>query len=317
VYVETAAGSESFSLQGTLPAADIGPFGASYLRVSSDGTRIAVGNNGGVSFANFEVGVFDFPTLTGVWFTAASFDAGWLSNTRIALSAGDFSSGIVTALDVTSPNPANPMNPTIVTGIGGASGGVALDGAGNLYTGNGFADAGPSGTGAVKAFDAAAWQAAVSGGPAIDFEADGTLVVDVLSASSLGFDGEGNLHVGGGDFNEPDADYAALVRATAVAGALSGGGPADPNDPSEVRRLDPDEISNANFYAVGHNLVTRELYLRDGGGPLYVYAASTSPVPAASTWGISVLTLLVLTAGSVIVGHQPHQARHARHGATR
>jgi hypothetical protein len=306
--VETAAGNGIFALQGTLPAADIGSFGASYLRVSADGTRIAVGNNGGVSFANFEVGIFEFPALTGVWFTAESFDAAWLSATHVALSAGDFSSGIVTALDITSPDPGNPVNPTIIAGIGGASGGVALDGEGNLYTGNGFAAAGPSGTGAVKAFEAASWQAAVGGGPAIDFETEGTLVVDILSASSLGFDAEGNLHVGGGDFGEPDADYAALVQATAVAAALGGEGAADPNDPSEVRRFDPDDMSSSNFYAVGHSDVTRELYVRDAG-PLYVFATSTASVPATSTWGLCVMTLLTLSAGSAAIRRNHNHIR--------
>jgi len=315
LFVEEAEGSATFAFYGTLPAADIGPFGASFLRVSLDGGQIAVGNNGGVSFTDFEVGVFDSSTLAGVWFDAESFDAAWIDASHLVLSAGDFSSGVVTALDVTSSDPANPVNPTIVAGIGGASGGVALDAKGRLFTGNGFAGAGPSGTGAVKAFDAAARSAAMSGGPIIDFEADGTLVVELLSAASLGFDGEGNLHVGGGDFGEPDADYAALVRAGAIGEALAGAGPVDPSDPLDVRRFDPDEPDDANFYTVLSNGVTGELYLRSGAGPVYVLAASGSAIPAASAWGCAVMTLCVLTAGTIALRRDRKGAIRAMAGA--
>ena len=80
----------------------------------------------------------------------------------------------------------------------------------------------------------------MSGGPALDFEAGGTLIVDILSASPLAFDREGNLLVGGGDFSSStDLDFVAVVGASVVNGALLGMGPADPSDPTEVRRLDP------------------------------------------------------------------------------
>ena len=50
VYLETSVGSRSFSLHGTLPDADLPSFGAAFLRVSPDGGKIAIGNNGGASF---------------------------------------------------------------------------------------------------------------------------------------------------------------------------------------------------------------------------------------------------------------------------
>ena len=54
-------------------------------------------------------------------------------------------------------------------------------------------------TGWIKAFEPADWMAPLTGGDPVDFEAEQTLIADLLSAASLGFDGEGDLYVGGGD----------------------------------------------------------------------------------------------------------------------
>ncbi len=267
VLTETAVGSRIFSTLGTLAGADFSSFGGGFLRVSPDGTKLAVGNGGGASFGNFEVGVFNVSDLSGNWFGAGHFDAAWYDNQHLALTtrstfaAGD--PGKVTLLDTLS-NSAAPTNPVIMDNIGGGSGGVAFDAAGNLYTGNGFAIEGPSATGEIRAVDRDAWSAALTGGLPADFENGGVLVADLLSAASLGFDAEGNLHVGGGEFGGGDSNFAALVRSSAVMAALTGGGSADRLDSTEVRLLDPDAISDANFYGVNFNAITGELYLRDG-----------------------------------------------------
>ena len=309
VYVETVPGSGDFGFYGSLPDANLPSYGAAFLRVSPDGTKIAVGNNGGdeSSPPDFQVGVFDVASLTGTWFTAGHFDAAWVDNTHLAVTAGDFAGpSFVTALDTTSADPANPTNPVVVNNIGGASGGIAFDNAGNLYTSNGFSFIGPSGTGATKAFENAVWTAALSGGPVPDFEFDGTLVVDVLSASPLAFDVEGNLLVAGGDlYGSGEGDFVAIVHSSAVARALAGLGAADPNDPSEVRRLDPDAVSSSNFYWTAYNPATRELYVRDfGDATVYVFMDATG-IPAASQWGIAVLALLLTTAASLLLRPRP------------
>ncbi len=276
VYTETFVGAGDFQVAGTLPGADIAAFGAAFLRVSPDGARIAVGNNGGANLDDFQVGVFDLDGLSGAWFAAGHFQAEWFDDTRLGLTAGEFGSpGLVTLLDTTSPDSSQPINPTVVNNIGGASAGITFDVSGNLYTGNGFAIAGPSATGDIRHITASAWMAAMDGGAAVDFENDGTAVVDVLSATSLGFDGTGNLFVGGGDFGG-DLDYAAVVNASAIADALSGMGVIDPLDPKQVLRLDPDELNDQNFYDVNFNNVTGDLYLRDGA-TVYRYAV---PEPA-------------------------------------
>jgi len=298
VYVETAADSHSFDQTGTLPAADLPSFGAAFIRVSPTGTKIAIGNNGGASFSDPQVGIFNVATLVGTWFNAGHFDGEWIDDTRLALTAGDFGSpSVVTVLDTISPNPLSPINTIIVDNIGGASGGIAFDSAGNLYTGNGFQLTVASGTGAVKAFANAAWTVALGGGDPLDFEASGVLIVDVLSAWPLAFDESGNLIVGGG--SSTDSDFVALVRGSAVTEALSGMGAADPSDSNEVHRLDPDP-DNINFFYATYGPTLRHLYVRDGGGPVHTYA-DVSTIPTVSQWGLTSMTLLLLTAGTLII----------------
>ncbi len=269
VYRETAPGTHTFLALGTLAGADFNSFGASFVRVSPDGQRLAVGNNGGASFSHFQVGVFQIATLTGTWFDANSFDGKWISNHLLALTAGTVGSpSVVTVLDTLSPNPASPINRTIINNIGGASGGIAFDIFGNLYTGNGFSTTGPSGTGAVRAFTSLAWHLALLSGVPLNFETQGVLIIDVLSASSLGFDNHGNFLAGGGDFaGGTDVDYAAVARREAVAEAFLGHGPVNPADPNQVQKLDPDTTNPADFYSITSNHVNGELYLITFGSP--------------------------------------------------
>ncbi len=303
VFVESGPGSKEFVQVAALAGADFPSLGPAFVHVSPDGTRFAVGNNGGASFTSYQVGVFSVATLAGKWFSAAHFDGAWLDDTHLALTAGDFvNPSYVTVLDVTSSDPLDPVNPTIIAGIGGASAGVAVDAFGNLYTGNGFETGGPSGTGDVRAFRNADWVAALGGGPVLDFESEGIRIVDILSASPLGFDGEGNLLIGGGDFaNADEFDFVALVRASAVAGALAGGEPADPGDPTEVRRLDPDPANAFDYFAVAFNPALGRLYAKDAGSELVHVYQDVTGVPAASTWGVIQLALLAITAGTLLM----------------
>ena len=206
----------------------------------------------------------------------------------------------MSVLDLTSPDPTTPINPTVVNNIGGASGGLAFDSAGNLYTGNGYQFAGPSETGVVKAFSAASWTGALAGGPPLDFEAMGTLVVETLSASPLGFDHRGNIVIGGGDFSSlDDYGFVGVAGAAALASALTGGGPIDTGDQGQFRRLDPDPGSAFNFYSFVLDDGSKSLYVRDAGsGLVYVYL-DTSSVPAASTWGMVVLGLCIVGAATL------------------
>jgi len=303
LYVETAAGSRLFSLHGTLPGASLPGFGAAFLLVSPDGTKIAAGNNGGASFSDYRVGVFTISGLLGDWFAVNHFDAAWYDDRYLAVTAGDFvNPSVVTLLDTQSSNPSSPSNPTVIDGIGGGSGGVAFDAAGNLFTGNGFTTSGPSGTGVVKGFTNSEWMNAWTTMTPLGFENGGSEIVDVLSAWPLAFDGEGNLLVGGGDFGESgQSDYVAVVRNSAVVAALGGGGPAESDDPQEVRRLDPDAANDSNFFAVNFGAQLSQLYVNDSSNDtLYVYVDLTG-IPAVSTWGATSLFLLTASAGCVLI----------------
>jgi len=295
LYAETAVGARTFTSLGVLPGASFpgGAFGGpAFVRVAPDGTRVAIGNNGGSTWSEYRVGVFNLADLSGTWFNVPHYDAAWIDNRHLALTAGAWGApSVVTALDTLAPAP-EPTNPVLVENIGGASAGIAFDAAGRLYTGNGFATGGPSDTGAIKAFAPAAWAAALSGGAPVNFETSGTLVADLLSASPLAFDGEGNLLVGGGDYlGGLETDNAALLRHTALAAALGGGGPANPADPTQVRRFDPDAGNPFSLYDVNYNAVTGEFYLRDGAH-VWVYA-----VPEPATAALLAVALLARRRG--------------------
>jgi hypothetical protein len=273
VFRETMPRSRSFVSLGNLPNADFNEFGASFLKISPDGDRIVIGNDGGASFGHFQVGVFAVPLLTGTWFDADGFQAAWIDDRFVALTAGTFGSpSIVTAFDTFSGDPAHPSNRTIIDNIGGASGGIAFDKHENLYTGNGFAISGPSITGTVKAFRRADWRAALHGGPPLDFESQGTIVVTVLSAAPLGFDASGNLLVGGADFSGGDINFAAFISRAAVRSALEGNGPVNTSDAAQVRKVDPDPAADS-AYNIVINRARDEVYLTTSGSRAFVFRA--------------------------------------------
>ncbi len=299
LYLEDGVGAGSFSLLGVLPTADIASFGAAFLRVSPDGTKFAVGNNGGAGGV-YQVGVFDALTLAGAWFTADHFDAEWADDTYLAITAGDFAGpSVVTLLDTAD---GDPLNAVIIEGINGASAGIAFDAFGNLYTGNGFSFGDPGLTGEVRAFTFASWTAAATGGTPLDFNADGTAIINILSASPLGFDTEGNLYVGGGG---DEADFVALAKASAVADAMAGAGAIDIGDPALVRGFDPDDANPSNFYSANHNAATGELMVRDYGASTVHAHAPMEAVPTVSQWGIASMVLLLLAGGTVAFRAEP------------
>lgn len=288
VLVETAVRSGSFAAAGTLP--DFAPpFGPSFLAVAPGGAKAAVGTNGAGA-----VVVFDPADPAGATKFALDDTAGvWLDD-RTLLVANGAGGSKVQALDT-----ATASVTTLIANIGGATAGVAVDAAGNLYTGNAYSfGVGTSEAGWIKAFPPAAWQAALAGGAPVDFEASGTPVADLLSASPIVFDQAGNLFVGGADFfgGSGDAGYAAAVAASAVADALqnpqamppiSGASPATVlrKIPSPQSAIDAFQSPNWSF-----NRATGELYLSYYQGSLV--SAYAVPEPAAGAlWGAASVAL--------------------------
>lgn len=313
IFVESGVNSNSYDVLATLdPSATGGSIDPSFVRVSPDGGRIAVGGGFGKPVAVFDAGELGTPgsptTLTRSesggatrYYAVGHFDGEWADNTNLALTAGSFgSAAFVTLLD-TSTSPAAPTNPVVVDEIDGASSGITFDVAGRLYTGNGFDNSpgapGTSVTGTIRAFDAIEWQAAIGGTP-LDFESDGAFVAELLSAAALGFDEEGNLFVGGADFGngvEPfDAGYMALIDDDALADALAGVDPITPGDLSELRTFDP-EGSGFTSFVPNANPVTGELLAGwvsgfSEGAPAFLARTVPAPAPVALLIAGAVLT---------------------------
>lgn len=255
VLAETAVQSGAFATLGALPG--FAPsFGPSFLSVSPDGTRAATGDGAGTLY------VFDPANpATGAGYAVADYDATWIDNQTLAVA--NFNG--VDVFDTVSLTTTN-----LIQNVGGASAGITLDAAGNLYTGNGFDfAAGGSDTGWVKGFTAAAWQDALANGTPIDFENAGTPVADLLTAGTLTFDAMGNLMVGGGDFfgGSGDFGYAALVDAAAVADAWANPQAAPPitaaSPATDLRTITSPAGAIAAMQGSGwnYNPATGELYL--------------------------------------------------------
>jgi hypothetical protein len=255
VYLETALRSRVFNRLRPLSAGY-----SAYIRVAPNGTKVAVDDGGTLR-------VFDVATpLSETTVALGGYDAEWVDNFRLAVSRNG-----IEVLDV-----ATSQVKVAVNDIGGFNSGVTFDDNLRLYCGNGGDQvAGGSKTGYIKAYGKAIWEAALASGHAIDFEMTGQLVADILSAGYLGFDGCGNLYVGGGvqfgssgDVSDPsapaDKGYAIIISKIAIQRALEGGPPVTPNSPrSDIQEFDPDPSSDTDFYYVVANRITRELYLID------------------------------------------------------
>lgn len=295
VFVESAVGSAQFDEVARLDASRTGgSTDPSFLSVSPDGSRIAIGAGFGKPVAVFDtsaLGTPGHPTELTAGGAAEYFDVGhyagaWYDARRLAVTGGDFGEPAFVSLLDTASDPDHPVSDLVITGIAGASAGVAFDGAGRLYTANGYADGSGSGTGNIRVFGPAEWLAGA------DFETGGLLVGDVLSGSSLGFDGEGNLFVGGGDFGAFDAGYLGVLHAGALADVLNGLGPIDPGDPLDLKRLDP-RGDGFGYFGGAYNGLTGELYVTDGET---WYATVPAPMSAS----------LLLVAGVCAAGRRRH-----------
>ncbi len=263
--VESAPGAGDYAAIGSIDPTLLPLFGAAFVRVSPDGSRIAIGDNGVanavllVNTADLNLGgASPVATIAGT----PNYAATWSSNSTLFVSG--FGTGpIVSRLDADAQT-----STVVIDNVAASAGGVVTDGT-RLYVGAGF-DFGPLGgdTGLVRAFDMGSL-----GGPVVDFDA-GAAVADALSGDSLGFDLFGNLLVGGGDFfaGSGDSGYAAVIDGAAIAAAL-GGGPIAP-DGSELH-LSP--FGEFSFYSIRFNAFTNELLVSDG------FSIARYAVPGVST----------------------------------
>lgn len=259
-------------------------YGASFLSVSPDGTRFVVGDGNFGGAHVFEAALSDLNggPISHRAFEHENYAAAWYDNNRLAITAANPGTflGEVRILDLVDGSS------TLVLNLDGASGGLAFDGQGNLFTGNGY-DFIPGGSdiGDIRAFRAADLAEVLSGQQGvIDFATSGQYIGRVLSASGLSFDSAGQLFIGGGDFDRGAIDYFALADGSAVRRAFDGLGALDWPD----LFTDDPEAEPFSFYGAMFNEVTGEWLIASGSSfTLYRYA----PIPAPGT-------LLVLTMGT-------------------
>lgn len=254
---QDSVNSSTFTTIGSIPSGFVDGFsGASFIRFSPDGTRLAIGN--GVFGAGASVGVIDLSTLGGSPSPLASvamdnYTGTWVDNSTL-LVAGGGAVGTITS----TINSNTLTGRTIINGVDGASGGVAYTGT-HILAANGF-DFGPgtgSNSGEIRAIPFAT---AMSSSTPINFETGMTPIAHVLSGSPLEFDPFGNLLVGGGDVfgTSGDFGYAGIVDGDALTAALNAGVPASPLLASSLNLLPPGVPINAST-ALRFNTFTNEL----------------------------------------------------------
>ncbi|MFW5652547.1 MAG: hypothetical protein ACOC0P_00760 [Planctomycetota bacterium] len=277
---EVAPGSGTFDEVGTVAEGLISSFGASFFSVSPDGTYIAFGDN---NFGNGRVYVsltafLDGRTLPVIGIDLENFAADWLSPTQLGVAYGNPVTGLgeISIVEITFPLAST----VVLENIGGASGGIGFDHAGNLYTGNGFdfiPDEGTE-TGDVKVFDATTVQDVLAGNRgAVDFETEGTGVADRLSAGGLVTDPAGNLFVGGGDNfgTSGDFNYFAVLNGDAVQDVINGVD-VGPITDADTFTADPSLLTDETRYSAWYDDVAREWLIRstDDATILYRYVVS-------------------------------------------
>jgi hypothetical protein len=269
ILVQTAVNAGTYVQAGAIDGAvfdgAFGNFGASFISVSPDGSRLAIGDNGAFNRVHFvDTGsLAPIATSPTVFAAAPNFDGAWADGSSLYVSGFGSAAG-VWRIDV-----AGLTSTQVVSNATGGAGGIAIRG-GHIFAGDGFNTAdGGAPTGNVRAFDLAALAGA---GSAVSFDI-GTLVADALSASPVRFDSAGNMLIGGGDFfaGSSDFGFAAVVDSEAILAALEGG-PLAP-DSAELR-LSP--AGGFAYYGVEFNEFTGEV-LVFADGTAYRYAV---PAPA-------------------------------------
>lgn len=276
VLVETALGSGTFEIAGFFDRGLISEFGASFLSLSPEGTRVLVGDGNFGGARVYEVALSDLNggRILHRPFEHENYAAAWYDTDRVAISAADPGTflGEVRLLDLSTGVS------TRLVSLDGASAGVGFDRQGNLFTGNGY-DLLPGGsqTGDVRAFLAAELAEVLSGQRgAFNFAEEGRAIGRVLSAGTLDFDARGHLFIGGGDFNSGEFDYFAVADASAVSRALGGG---DPLHLLDLYRDDPDS-EPFSFYSARFNAITAE-WLVFSGSSLTLFRYAEIPAPPA------------------------------------
>ena len=284
----------------------------SFIRISPDGTKIALGLGYGQPLLVFPTSLLDpdnppllidangNPAPGVIVYNVNYYDADWVDNRYLVINGGQwpgppYGSG-VGVLDTSDPN---DQGKALITNIPGASSGIAVDADGNLVVGIGYASGPPNRTGEIKVWNSSEWS--TSPDSPLDYEANNRLVAqNVLSAAYLGFDEEGNLHVGGGDAfgtgGAAENGYAALISKTVIDRVADPAGPGEPVDesnPEEYREFAPDPCQNDSATGILANWWGENLAVMWNPSSMPPNC-NGGPGSAAEAWGPGVVPRLTL-----------------------
>ncbi len=267
VYLQESLQSSVLVPIGTLPPEFLGTTDPAFVVVSPDGRDLVLGGGaGGSQFPNpaFNGNLFLLPITGGEATLIGQFpfhiEATFRHPSELVFSQGEtfgLLTGSVEMLDLVSGEQT-----TLVGPVPGDPSGVAFDHAGNLYVGLGFAQD-TSRTGEIHRFDKEDVQAAIDSGIPLDFDTQSTLVVQVLSGTSMHFDNQGDLWVGGGDLIGTTGSFGFFAEVDVTTGQV-----VNRFDPTDGDPDDHDFVFYAlAFTPVGCRLAALDTFSFFGGTP--------------------------------------------------
>lgn len=262
---QDAVNGSSYATVGSVPAGTTASFGASFLRVSPDGSTLAIGDNNFSAAARVHfVTTSDLNTSNPASTRSVvlgNYAATWDGNQLYVSGSIPGGSPFVSRVSFTNVT-GTPVATTLITGIGAGSGGIAVRGS-TLYTGVGFATSGTPAIGEVRAFNLA------TVGSGITPFLSGSLIATILSAASIDIDPLGNLIVAGADFS----NYPVVTGFARVV---------DATNPASTLTLAP--LGSDRSYGVRFNAATQELLVTTGN-TAFRYAIPTPATAASLVFG--------------------------------
>lgn len=272
IYIQAAVGSSTW-----IKVAEVEDYmDPAFVRLSPSGDKVALGLGWGQDILVFNASLLDEGTPEApvnltysdqtLAFMENHYDAAWIDEDNIVINGGKFvvaGQSAVSGVAVLNITDENNMSQGVCTSIPGASSGIAVDADQNLIFGIGAG----TNTGELKIWPRDTWWNGSTSVGVLEYNgSEGqTFANQVMSAAYLGFDGEGNLHVGGGEFLNPEpvnleSGYAALINQKVMTDAVNPAIPlyqVDEANEAQYREFGPDVCRNdtaTGVMAYGSNL---------------------------------------------------------------
>lgn len=238
VSVQNRPGSSDFEPIGTLPPEfEVDTPAFIITEPSADFFVLSTGANGNIFTLPTTGGSAELITNIPLNFSA-TFDSE--QSNELFINRGTQPSGAFSGSQVEQLSLLTGDTQTIVDDIPGASAGVGFDDEGNLYTGIGL-DPNEQRTGEIRRFSSQDVKQSIQTETPLDFDDDGEFVTQVLSATGLVFDEEGDMWVGGGALSE-NGQQGFIAEVNPQTGQI-------------IRRVDPSDgdpdSGPQNFFQIG------------------------------------------------------------------